>query len=651
MKKGIYIIRLAVLLLCSTSLFAQNEDQSQGQPHNSKIDSLLRISTTAKQDTNLAKLYFDIADLYFFGDIQPQKAKEYYFKTKALSDRLDWNEGRYLSAVGLMEVYLMQEEIDSAIIVNQQALSIARKENNEIQIAKTLGNLGICYQDKKWYETALNHFREALSLFEKEGDKFRMAHFYITMAYLYNSMDMLDESLVQSEKSLDILNETPDAPLRAEALMIYSLALIDSKHQYEEVKNCVMEAERIFTLHDNKYALKDVYSRLGLIANMQYDMETLEVYTRKMLENTTDDDILVFCQGNRNLARIERHKGNFARAEAYVKESLEKAKQYDMPSEEIRCYSLLENLSAARHDFRQARFYETKADSVHNKITSDKALIYAREMAAKYETGKKEIQIATLEEEKQLMIWLSIAGGTALLAGLIALFFVYLWTKQKRRKAELQVKQLEQEKQLIATQAVLDGEVQERTRLARDLHDGLGSILAAAKYNLFDIKQIATLGEKDVKCYHKAVSLLDDSMNEMRRVAHHLMPEPLSRTGLKQSVADFCNTIPIVKFSYYGDDTRFDPKLEVMVYRILHELVSNAMKHAKAEHILVQIVRDADKIYLTVQDDGRGFDTSTEYKGMGLRNIQARVTANGGELLIDSTSGKGTEVNVEIPVN
>jgi signal transduction histidine kinase len=89
-----------------------------------------------------------------------------------------------------------------------------------------------------------------------------------------------------------------------------------------------------------------------------------------------------------------------------------------------------------------------------------------------------------------------------------------------------------------------------------------------------------------------AVCLLDDSMNEMRHVVHHLAPEPLSSIGLKQSVADFCNTIPIVKFSYYGDEARFNPKLEVMVYRIPHELVSNAMKHAKAEHILIQLVRD-----------------------------------------------------------
>jgi signal transduction histidine kinase len=287
------------------------------------------------------------------------------------------------------------------------------------------------------------------------------------------------------------------------------------------------------------------------------------------------------------------------------------------------------------------------------------------ELKIKYETEKKEIKISDLEEEKRLIIWLGVAGGAVLLLALAAFFFLWRWTVQKKRLAESQkelaeqekqlagqqIKQLEQEKQLVATQAVLDGEVQERIRLARDLHDSLGSILAAAKYNLLDIKQISTLDGKDVNCYNKAVSLLDDSMNEMRRVAHHLMPDPLSRTGLKQSVADFCNTIPIVKFSFYGDEARFDPKLEVVVYRILHELVSNAMKHAKAEHILVQIVRDADKIYLTVQDDGRGFDTSTESKGMGLRNIRARVTANGGELLVDSKLDKGTEVNIEIPVN
>jgi signal transduction histidine kinase len=242
-----------------------------------------------------------------------------------------------------------------------------------------------------------------------------------------------------------------------------------------------------------------------------------------------------------------------------------------------------------------------------------------------------------------------------LLLALAAFFFLWRWTVQKKRLAERQkelaerqIKQLEQEKQLIATQAILDGEVQERTRLARDLHDGLGSILAAARYNLIDIRKALVMESAEAERFDRSVSLLDDSMHEMRRVAHHLMPESLGNAGLKQSITDFCNSVPIVKFSYYGDDSRLDPQLEVMIYRIMHELVSNALKHSGASHILVEVVQDADRIFLTVQDNGCGFDASAKSQGMGLANIRNRVAACNGNVDIHSVAGEGTEINVEI---
>jgi signal transduction histidine kinase len=279
------------------------------------------------------------------------------------------------------------------------------------------------------------------------------------------------------------------------------------------------------------------------------------------------------------------------------------------------------------------------------------------EMEVKYETEKKEMKIAVLEEEKRLMIWLGIAGGAVLLLALATFFLLWRWTVQKKRLAESQrelaeqhIKQLEQEKQLIATQAVLDGEVQERIRLARDLHDGLGSILAATRYNLTGLKNGVVLSASDVERFDAAIRLLDDSMREMRRVAHHLMPESLGRAGLKRSIADFCSTIPIVTFAYYGDESRLDPKLEVMIYRITHELTSNALKHAGASRILVEIVRDEDRIFLTVQDDGRGFDTSAHSPGIGLANIRNRVAAYNGNVDIHSVVGEGTEVNVELKI-
>jgi signal transduction histidine kinase/DNA-binding CsgD family transcriptional regulator len=301
--------------------------------------------------------------------------------------------------------------------------------------------------------------------------------------------------------------------------------------------------------------------------------------------------------------------------------------------------SVYEEIGDSKNAIAYLKRYQAIKDSLHNQQT-EKAI---HDLKIGYETEKKEMRISSLEGEKQLIMWLNLAGGTALLLTLSAFFFLWRWTVQKKRLAEQKgllaeqkIKQLEQEKQLIATQAVLDGEIQERTRLARDLHDGLGSILAAAKYNLADIKKASIPGTADAERFDKAISLLDESMREMRRVAHHLMPESLSSYGLKQSIADFCNSLSCVKFTYFGDETLFDPKTEVMLYHIMHELVSNALKHSRASHILVQIIRDTHSIALTVQDDGCGFDPSAETKGMGLTNIRTRVAAYNGSLLLDS---------------
>jgi signal transduction histidine kinase len=210
---------------------------------------------------------------------------------------------------------------------------------------------------------------------------------------------------------------------------------------------------------------------------------------------------------------------------------------------------------------------------------------------------------------------------------------------------------MEQEKQLIATQAVLDGETHERARLARDLHDGLGSMLTGAKLNLLEMKKGAIMEYSDVECFDRALGLLDQSVREMRRVAHHLMPDALSRFGLKPAVDEFCRSFSSnVVFDYFGDETRLDPNLEVVIYRSIHELVNNALKYSGASQIMVQIMQETDHIAFTVQDDGCGFDPSVKTQGMGLQNIRTRITSFGGYIQIDSHAGEGTEINVELRI-
>ena len=634
--------------IATDSVFVSPAD-SLAQSGDGRLDSLLRVAATAKQDTNLAKLYYDIGDIYYNYDFG--KAKEYYHKVGDLSEKLNWNEGRYLFAASYTDILNREGLMDSSIIIHLQALELAKKEMNEKWIAKILTNLGNCYNYKKWYETALEYYNKALPLFEKQDDKFKLAHLYYLMGVVYGYMDMHNEQMMYFEKAIDILNEKPNDLVRSYALINYAYGLANDDNQLEKAESSILESQRISKLLNNKYNLISIYSILGEIALKRYDLDKSEMYYRKSLDISLEfNDVEGYCVSNRGLGNVEELRENFIQAEEYAKNALKTAVENDLPTEKMESYKLLSHLSIALHDFQNYEFYSTKGDSIQNELISEKTRIYAKEMEAKYETEKKELQITALQKEKRLMTGLSIAGGAVLLLALTAFFFLWRWTVQKRRLAEQQVKQLEQEKRLVATQAVLDGETQERTRLARDLHDGLGSMLTGVKHNLLEMKKGVALEFVNVERFDKALGLLDRSVQEMRRVAHHLMPDSLSRFGLKPAVSDFCHDLPTVTFTYYGDESRLDPKLEVMVYRTIHELVNNALKHAGADKIMVQIMQQPNRIAFTVQDDGCGFDSSAETEGMGLQNIRTRVASYNGMLDVNSKAGEGTEVNVELKV-
>ena len=658
---------LATLIVATGCDFTESRNDSQQAARdgivtdwlettgNSELDSMLYITTTAKQDTNLARLYYNIAEIYL--DKDHQKAKEYYLKLEALSEKLNWTEGRYLFAAAYTDILNWEGSTDSSVVILQQALELAKTEMNERRIAIFSANIGNSYNYKKWYETALQYYRDALPIFEKRGEKFRLAHLYYLMATVYNDMNMQDENLLYCEKALDIFQEKPDTLPRAYALVNYAVAL-NERLRHEKAEESLLEAQRICMLHNSKYVMMSIYSNLGEIALKKYDLDKVKMYAQKALEIASEfGDVSGYCIANRSLAYVELYRGNFNKTEEYTKAALETALKFDMPMEKMKCYRLLSDLSTARHDFRNYRFYGAKADSIDHILMSELTLRSVKELEAKYEAEKKELKIITLEGEKRFMIWLGIASSFVLLLALALFFFLWRWAVQKKRLSEQQrqcaetrIKQLEQEKQLVATQAVLDGETQERARLARDLHDGLGSILTGAKLRFLEMKQGAKLEYVDLERFDKALGMLDQSVQEMRRVAHNLMPDSLSRFGLETAVSDFCSNLPSVTFACYGDILRLEPNLEVMIYRSIHELVNNALKHAGANKIMVQIIQEHDRIAFTVQDNGCGFDPSATTKGTGLHNIRVRVASCNGFLHIDSKPGEGTEINIELKI-
>jgi signal transduction histidine kinase len=198
---------------------------------------------------------------------------------------------------------------------------------------------------------------------------------------------------------------------------------------------------------------------------------------------------------------------------------------------------------------------------------------------------------------------------------------------------------------------VLQGEETERARLARDLHDGLGGLLSGVKLSMAGIK--TKPGDSENSQVDKALQLLDISIAELRRMAHNLMPESLIKYGVHEALSDFCNSINVasckVIFNFYGQSNRLDKKFENNLYRIAQELINNALKHAHATEIIVQLIQEHNRINLTVQDNGKGFDTRIleKTKSSGIANIRSRVESLNGWLEITSELGQGTEITIE----
>lgn len=637
-----------LLLLLSCTLFSQNQVRK---------DSLLRALTTAKEDTNKLNLLFELADLY--ENAEPAKAKKFIKKAGELNKILNSPKGiiKYYKHMTYVHAYLTEN--DSAIFYANKLYDYARETKDSLNMGIALINIGERYSATSDYEQGLHYSLKGLKLLEGKGYGPRVeATVYGCLQYNYIVLKQYSKSVEFGKKAEQIEREQPGQRGLATTLINLANAYAEmgdmraSEKNYTEAIGLVQK--------DNNYSLEAmIYQGLTDLALKQKKIGDLKRYAEKGLalaEQLGDNFAIMASKQGLSLYYLFEKKYDIATR--YAKEALELARKNKFTESEAVILQTLANISFASNDIASGYDYQENSIKLSETIFTESIAKKDAQLRIEYETEKKETQIQLQQaqlKEKNTLNYILIGGTVALL---IILLLSYRTYRHKKIVQQQRISELETEKKLTATEAIIKGEEQERSRLAKDLHDGLGGMLSGIKHSLSHMKENLIMTPQNAQAFEHSLTMLDSSISEMRRVAHNMMPESLSKFGLDAAVKDFCLQVSlsgIIQVSYQSigiADKSIEQSLAITIYRIVQELLNNSVKHASAKQAMIQIAQEGNQLTVTVEDDGHGFDTAElkSAKGIGWKNIYSRLSYHNGKLDVRSSPEKGTSVYIEFTV-
>lgn len=635
---------LVIAICCTPFLHAQKLNK----------DSLLQLLPAAKEDTGRVLLLINLARAFKNSDIG--KAKAYCTNALQLSEKLNYTRGRFLSLANEISIIRLEGKDSLALQKCEAYLQLAEKINDPYYIGVGYTNLSEVSDVLADNEKAIEYALKALAIAEKLKRDDLLNDVYAALQRLYISRSEFDKAIDYGLKATAISKKMDEKGRYARQsynlAFTYNLAKEFDK-SIAVSKEVIAVCKAINDTRIESYALYNLCSinlRTGNIEeSLKYGRECLE-----LARKNTDKSIESVCLSAIGSALIQ--KKQYTEAEKYILQALEIQEQGDDKLGIAEAKDILANVYYAMGDPKKAYEYSKEAedfsDAYHQSVLSKQS----SDLEKKYETEKKDAQIKLQQvslRQKNTFVYFLVGGTVALLTILLLTYRNY---QQKQNIQQRRITELETEKQLAATEAVLQGEEKERSRLAKDLHDGLGGMLSGIKYSFNAMKGNLIMTPENAQAFERSMDMLDSSIKEMRRVAHNMMPEALVKFGLDAALKDFCNDINqsgALKISYQSigmEDTDIHQTVAITVYRIVQELINNSIKHAAAKNVVVQLAKEDDHLNITVEDDGKGFDTVIlqQAGGIGWINIQNRVEILKGKLDVQSSPGAGTSVFIEL---
>lgn len=668
------------------------------------IDSLLSVVTN-QNDTTKIKTLNELA--WEYRKVNSKRASDFALKANKISDSISYVDGAIISLNRLGIIAIYQKEYSKAEKIYLDILLKEQKRNNIYGIGRACNQLGLIYTEKGKLPLALKYLLKAQNKFETLKKEQIVAITSNNIGDLYRRLGNYDKAMSYFLKSLSIKERTGNKEKIALTLQNIGIFQIDLQN-YDKAIAYLKKSEHIFISINDSYELAKTYKNLGkvyfetskyeLAIKAYYDCLKLKkelgleekdadlfnslgtIYHHKGLLNDALVNYKKALTINKksttyfNIGQLYFQKNNLKKASDNYIKALNEAKNTNQKFEKLDILKSLSEVNSRLNKLPLAMHYN-KAYLVMRDSLEDN---YKRAMNLKidHEENKKQVQLFEKDKEitkinleknkaqnrrKTILIY-SLIGGLFLIS---LLFFAILrGNKQKQltkiadknRMIEQQkVEELLKKQELKSMNAMMIGQEEERKRIARDLHDRLGSMLAMVKNHFKSVEiDIDNLKSSNTKLYTKANKLLDEACEEVRKISQDMASGVLTTFGLSAALEDLKETLEEskqleVEFVSHGFIERLPLELEIAIYRIVQELISNILKHAKASEISIQLLKGKQRINILLEDNGVGFQTNTTHLGMGLKNITARIDGLKGDFKIDSTLQKGTTVTIDIP--
>ena len=636
---------ISIFFFLCTSLFVYSQDTAYQRIIAAKDDSAKVIK--------LANYAYPLTTT------DTAKAQKAYNELMRLSEKLKypywigmvWVNRGYMSALAVND--------RQAISNYETAISYLRKTNRVDKIALCHLNLGSIKERQGKVNDKVGHLTEALRLLENTKYKDLLNHVYNSMGVLFFNLDEFEKGLTYFQKGLQLAKEEKDTANHVEALHGIVNCLSSQKH-FKEAFSYGDELMAMATASQDNGCLLHAHTGLTDLYRRNQQAGPAIEHAKKIVQYAiSGDDLQYQLIGYLSMADAYQLAKDYRKSIEFYNKALVLGKEKDVVIQLDDIYKGLSDAYAQINETGKAfsfyKLYIANRDSANTvKIKNN-----AGELDIKYQTAQKEkelslnqLQIARKEVQLQKSKQMSLYGiGAAIVALLVALL-VFIHFRNKRKLDQKQLQTMRQEKEIHLLQAVMQGEEKERSRIAKDLHDGVAGMLAAVKMHFTSIA-LNLGGVLQTEGYQQGIRLLDEASQEVRKTSHNLMPEVLLQHGLDEAIRRYCNNVAnssklTVQYDALGEPTRFIDSFELSVYRIVQELLNNIVKHSRASEAVVQITYQPELLSVTIEDNGIGLVKEDHQKdGIGLRSLQSRVKAMNGRIEFESASGQGLNAYLE----